>query len=133
MPQKLVERKDGSKTMVVADTDKDLNDAVKSVSQESSTSTIDINRPVEEGHDLVVVNADGTQELSDQVPEDALNFNPDVNQKFNQGGTGAAKTASNSPAAKEAAEAAADVQEAPAKDRLSATELRKDADTNNSK
>lgn len=102
-----VQRADGSYVNVVATDKEDLAAAEKAAKASDPTSTININRPVQEGHDLVVVNADGSSELSDRVPEDALNFNPEVEQKFN-GKSGMSGDSSNSPSAKAAAEAKAD-------------------------
>jgi len=107
MPSERVQRKDGSYVTVVAPDKGDLSDAVKAAKESNPTSSININRPVKEGEDLVVVNADGSMELSDRVPEDALNFNPDVDQRFNAK-VGVGGDSSNSPAAKAAAEAKAD-------------------------
>lgn len=107
MASERVQRKDGSYVTVVAPDKDGLSDAVKAAKEANPTSGININRPVEEGHDLVVVNEDGSTELSDRVPDTALNFNEDVDQQFN-GKSGMSGDSSNSPSAKAAAEAKAD-------------------------
>ena len=104
---KVVDTKDGQKKTVVSDSQEDLNDAVKVAQATDVKNGIDINQPVEEGHDLVVIDENGNQYLSDQIPETALNFQPDVNQKFNKNVTGGGGNFNNK-GAKEAAKAAAD-------------------------
>ena len=107
MANERVQRKDGSYVNVVASDKADLSDAVSAAKSSDPTTTININRPGQEGHDLVVNEADGSSRLSDRIPETALNFDPEVEQKFN-GKTGLGGDASNSPSAKAAAEAKAD-------------------------
>lgn len=85
---KIVETKDGQKKTVVAGSQEDLDEAVKLAESTNVENKIDINMPVNEGADLVVINEDGSQELSSSIPETALNFDPEVEQKFNKNVTG---------------------------------------------
>lgn len=80
----VVETKDGQTKTVVADTQEELDAAVKVAKSTNVENKIDINEPVKKGADLVVMNADGSQKLGSTIPESAVNYDPEVNQKVNK-------------------------------------------------
>jgi hypothetical protein len=78
MPQKEVETKDGNKKLVVADSQADLDEAVKVAQKDAAPVYPNINHPVAKGHDLVAVGSDVSKVLVDGTgahnsPMDAVN------------------------------------------------------------
>lgn len=68
MISKEVTDKKGQKRTVFADDEKSLADAVKAVEAQDTVKSIDINVPVEQGHDLVQNDEDGAT-LVEKLPE----------------------------------------------------------------
>lgn len=78
MFEETVTNKAGVEKRVVAGSEAELKDAVAAVKAERAPQTVDINVPVQKGHDLLTVEEDGvTQGLSDgrgahNSPRDAV-------------------------------------------------------------
>lgn len=73
-----VTTKDGNKKMVHADSQEDLDAAVKQAKKDSAPVYPNINHPVAKGHDLVAVGPDASKVLVDGTgahnsPQDAVN------------------------------------------------------------
>lgn len=66
---KTVTTKDGVEKNIVADSQEDLDAAVKAAKSETSPTYPNIDRPVKKGHDLVNVEEDGSVELVDGTGE----------------------------------------------------------------
>jgi hypothetical protein len=63
--QKVVKNADGRDVTVVADTEKELNEAVKQARKEGAPVYPNINHPVQKGHDLVAVDGEVNRVLVD--------------------------------------------------------------------
>src|SRR3954469_11615601 len=77
---KTVDTKNGGKKNVIADSQKELDDAVKVAQNEESPKYPNINHPVQKGHDLVQIDEDMNKTLvngegAHNSPNNAINDN----------------------------------------------------------
>lgn len=72
MFSQVVKNKDGVEKTVVADSQADLDAAVKEVEAQTAPKSFDINEPVEQGHDLVLNHENGDQTLGTSEEREKL-------------------------------------------------------------